>query len=237
MFKHSDRLNPISARNLLLAGKLAKFGSEKTLLDLGSGKGFPSLLWASTFGINVKGFDISNEDVDYANSYARLLNLGHLVEYRCQHIRKLKLDQKYDAVACLGIGITKVYGTAKTALAKFRLIIRPKGFLMLAEPVWLIKPVPEKVQKALGTSEESLCTQAGMERMLKDCGFKLQGSFVSAKEDWEFYVRPVYAAMQEIAKNRPELANETQAIIRSFKAEYQAAGHYWDMILWVAKTC
>ena len=33
-FKHTDRLNPISAQTLLLAGKVAEFGPEKVLLDV-----------------------------------------------------------------------------------------------------------------------------------------------------------------------------------------------------------
>ena len=59
IFRHTDRLNPISSRTLFLAGKLAELAPEKTLLDLGSGKGFPSLLWASTFGVRVEGFELN----------------------------------------------------------------------------------------------------------------------------------------------------------------------------------
>jgi len=236
IFKHSDMLNPISTRTLLLAGKLAEFGPEKTLLDLGSGKGFPSLLWASTFGIEIEGFELNRKYVKYANSYARLLNLTHLAKYKCRDIRRLKPSHRYDAVASLGIGITEVYGAARMALEKFRQMVRPGGFLILAEPAWLVKPVPKKLQKDLGTPEKNLCTEAEMKRTLEDCGFKVEGSFVSAKKDWELYIRPICVAMQKIMKDQPEVSNESQAIIKGFQAEYRAAGNYWDMILWVAKT-
>ncbi len=236
IFKYSDRLNPISSKTLFLAGKLAELGPEKTLLDLGSGKGFPSLLWASAFGVRVEGFDLNKEGVKYANSYGRLLNLEHLVKYLCRDVRRLKLSYKYDAVASLGIGIGEVYGTAKTALQNFRLMLNKGGFLILAEPVWLIKPVPKGVQKALKTSEESLCTKVEMERLIKDHNFEVRGSYVSTKEDWEYYVRPVNVAMRETMKGQPELLSECQAVINGFQAEYHAAGKYWDMILWVAKA-
>ncbi len=45
IFKHTDILNPVSLQALTTAGKLANLGPEKTMLDLGSGKGFPSLSW------------------------------------------------------------------------------------------------------------------------------------------------------------------------------------------------
>lgn len=236
IFRHSDRLNPISSKTLLLAGKLAELGPEKTLLDLGSGKGFPSLLWASTFGVRIEGFDLNRKYVKYANSYARLLNLEHLAKFACRDIRELKLRHKYDAVASVGIGIAQVYGTAKMAVGNFRLLLKTGGFLIFGEPVWLIKPVPNGVQKALGTPEESLCTEVEMQHLLKEHNFEVRGSYVSTKEDWEYYIRPVYVAMQEIMKSQDELLSESQSVINGFKAEYQAAGKYWDMILWVAKA-
>ena len=49
IFRYSDILNPFSPTMLLLAGRLAQLGPEKTVLDLGSGKGYPSLLWATVF--------------------------------------------------------------------------------------------------------------------------------------------------------------------------------------------
>jgi cyclopropane fatty-acyl-phospholipid synthase-like methyltransferase len=236
IFKYSDRLNPLSSKTLFLAGKLAELGPEKILLDLGSGKGFPSLLWASAFGVRVEGVDLNGKYVKFANSYARLLNLEHLVRYLCQDVRGLKFRQKYDAVASLGIGIAEVYGTAKTALENFRLMLKTGGFLLLAEPVWLIKKVPKEVQKALETTEEDLCTKIQMERLLKNHNFEAWGSYVSTKEDWEYYIRPVNVAMQEMMKSQPELLSECQAVVDGSQAEYQAAGKYWDMILWVAKA-
>jgi len=235
IFKYSDRLNPISSKTLFLAGKLAGLGPEKTLLDLGSGKGFPSLLWASSFGVRVEGFDLNREYVKYANSYAKLSNLEHLARYWCRDVRNLKLDDQCDVVASLGLGIAEVYGTAKTAMDNFRLMLTTGGFLLLGEPVWLMTPVPKEVQEALGTSEENLCAKVEMERLLKDHDFEVRGAYVSTKEDWEYYIRPVNVAMREIMKSQPELLSECQDVTDSFQAEYRAAGKYWDMILWVAK--
>lgn len=236
IFKYSDRLNPISSKTLFLAGKLAELEPEKTLLDLGSGKGFPSLLWASAFGVRVEGFDLNKEYVKYANSCAALLNLEHLVKYLCRDVKTLKLSHKYDVVASLGIGIAEVYGTAKTALENFRSMLETGGSLIFAEPVWLIKPVPEEVQKALETPEESFCTKVEMEHLLKEHDFRVRGAYVSTKEDWEYYIRPVNVAMREIMKSQPELLSECETVMNSFQAEYYAVGKYWDMILWVARA-
>jgi 2-polyprenyl-3-methyl-5-hydroxy-6-metoxy-1,4-benzoquinol methylase len=235
-FRHSERLNPLSSETVLLAGKLAEFKPGNILLDLGSGKGFPSLLWASTFGIQVEGFDFSCQDVNHANSQAKLLNLGYLVKFTCRNVRQLKPSHKYDVVACLGIGLAEVYGSIITALNTFRQMTKSAGFLVLAEPVWLKEPVPERVQKELGVPEANLCTEAEMNRMLEDCGYAVLKTFVSTKEDWEFYLKPIETALHELAHTQPKLSTECQTMMQGFQAWYQAAEIHWNMLLWVART-
>jgi cyclopropane fatty-acyl-phospholipid synthase-like methyltransferase len=120
IFKCSDILNPVSPTTLLLAGALAQLGPKKTVLDLGSGRGFPSLLWASVFGVRVEGFDVNENYVRYANSRAKKLNLSRRVEYSRGDIREPRLSRKYDVVASLGLGIAQVYGENSDALKIFQ---------------------------------------------------------------------------------------------------------------------
>lgn len=235
IFKHSDILNPISATSLLSAGKLAQLEPKSTILDLGSGKAFPSLLWANTFGATVEGFDINRDYVEYANSRAKMLNLSNRVKYSCKDIRKLRLDKKYDVVAFLGLGMTQVYGKNSDVLKIFESLLNKDGILILAEPVWLVKPVSSEGLKALGEAEGSFLTEAEMRHLMGESGFQVLRHYVSSKEDWELYVRPVYIAMQEIMKSKSQLADEAQKIMNGFKAEYAAVGQHWNMLLWVAK--
>lgn len=236
MFTYSDRLNPISSKTLFLAGKLADLHPKKNILDLGSGKGYPSLLWASIFGANVEGFDLNKSFVEYANSRARLLNLSNRVRYICGDVRELRFIHKYDVVSSLGLGIAGVYGAIRVAIKKFRRILRNGGFLILGEPVWLVKPVPQDVQKTLETPERNLSTKHEMDCLLNELNFEVLGFYVSSKEDWECYIRPVNVAMLELMERHPELATECKEVIDGFEAEYQAAKRYWDMVLWVART-
>jgi cyclopropane fatty-acyl-phospholipid synthase-like methyltransferase len=236
IFKHSDILNPISAASLLSAGKLARLEPKSIILDLGSGKAFPSLLWANTFGARVEGFDINKNYVEYANSRAKMLNLSHRVKYSCEDITELRLDRKYDVVASLGLGIAQLYGDNSDALKIFKTLLHKDGILILAELVWLAKPVSSEVLRALGEAEDSFLTEDGMRQLMGESGFQVLGHFVSSKEDWELYVRPAYTAMHGIIESKNELADEAQKVMNGFKAEYNAVGKHWNMLLWVAKT-
>jgi SAM-dependent methyltransferase len=236
IFKYSSILSPISQTTLFSVGKLAQFEPKKRVLDLGSGKGFPSLLWASVFGVRVEGFDVNKEFVEYANSCAKMLNLSHRARYFRGDIRELRFNKKYDVVASLGLGIGQAYGSISDALKILKAMLHKDGVLVFAEPVWLVKPVPSKVLEALGEVEDSLLTKCEIQRLMGEFGFKVLEHFVSSKEDWEFYVRPTYIAMHEIIENESELAEEAQKVINGFEAEYDAVGQHWDMVLWVAKA-
>ena len=236
IFKYSDICNPISQSTLLSAGNLAELGPGKIILDLGSGKGFPSLLWANMFGARVEGYDRDENFVKYANTRAEELLLSNRVNYYCKDIRELSLDRTYDVIAYMGVGAQEVYGNIRDALKSFQNNLAKEGFLFFSEPAWLKKPVPSKIQEVLGVNENMFLTKFELSELMEDLGFQVVRYFVSSKEDWDLYIRPVNTAMQEIIENKSDLAEEAKGIIRSFKSEYDAVGRYWNMILWVVKT-
>ncbi len=131
--------------------------------------------------------------------------------------------------------MTQVYGKDGEALKIFKNMLHKDGILILAEPVWLAKPISSEVLKALGQAEDSFLTESEVRQLMGDSGFEVLGHFVSSKEDWELYVRPVYTAMHGIIKSKSELADEAQKIMNGFKTEYDAVGQHWNMLLWVAK--
>jgi hypothetical protein len=42
--------------------------------------------------------------------------------------------------------------------------------------------------------------------------------------------------MQEIIESKSKLAEEAQRVINGFRAEYDAVGQHWNMVLWVARS-
>ena len=131
IFKYSDVLNPISPITLFKAGKLAELNSNRVILDIGSGKGFPSILWASLFGIKVEGYDFGSGFVQYANSRAELLNLSHRVKFYCKDIKEFKVIREHDFVASLGLGIAHIFGNISDALKQLRTMLRKGGVYYL----------------------------------------------------------------------------------------------------------
>ncbi len=232
IFKHTDVLNPISSATLFRAGKLAELEPNKVVLDLGSGKGFPSILWATLFGIEVEGYDSDSGFVQYANSHAELLNLSHRVKFHCKDIKELKVSREYDIVAFLGLGMVHIFRDIHEGFKQLRTMLCEGGFLMLAEPISLTKDVPLDILESLNVAREDFLTKDELQQVMEQSGFQAKGSFDSSKEDWEFYIRPVNYAMSEVIRSTSKLTEEAQMVIKHFNAVNQ----YWNMVLWVAKA-
>ena len=234
IFKYTDFFNPVSFQTLTAAGRLANFGPEKTLIDLGCGKGFPALFLAGAFGINVEGFDLGKVNVDYANARAKLLNLSNQAQFFCQDLRGFVPNKKYDYVASLGIE-PEVYGGRESAFNFFRNILKKGGILLYTEPVWKKRPMPFEVLKALCCKEDSFLTFAETQQLIERVNYEEIGHFVSTKDDWDAYVRTPIRGVEEIIKRNTKFAAEAKVMLDDFKMEYEAAGRDWDVVLWVLK--
>lgn len=233
IFKNTEIYNPVSLETLFLAGKIAQMDADKSIIDLASGSGYPSLMWTSIFGVQVEGYEINEKYVTYANARAKLLNLEGKAQYFCQDLKNLT-KKKYDAVSALGFDVN-IYGNRTQTLNRFKSMLNPNGVIIFTEPNWIAKPVPPNVPKTLGVPKDDYLTIPKMQQLLEYQGFKELWHATSTKEDWEIYVQPIFITMQQYIKNHPERKQDAQAIINHFQAEYDFAGKYWNVTLWILK--
>jgi cyclopropane fatty-acyl-phospholipid synthase-like methyltransferase len=234
IFKCTDIFNPVSLQTLTAAGKLANLEPEKALLDLGCGKGIPSLFLASVFGVKVEGYDLSQISVDYANARAKLLNLSDRVAYFQQDLQGFVPAKKYDFVASLGVE-PELYGGREAAFKLFRSVLNEGGAVLYTEPVWTKRPVNPQVLKAFGFREEIFLTIPEMQQLLNKVCFQEVAHFVSSKDDWDLYGRPPKMALQQMLTEKKWPDSQLQMLLDSFQMEYEAAGRDWNVVLWVLK--
>jgi cyclopropane fatty-acyl-phospholipid synthase-like methyltransferase len=234
IFRNSEIFNPVSQTNLFLAGKLAQMSPDKSVIDLASGSGYPSLLWASVFGIHVDGYDLGKKYVEYANMRAKLLCLDGKVQYLCQDLTDFTPSKKYDVVAALGCDVS-IFGGRIQALNRFKNMLNPDGTIIFSEPIWITKPTQPHILKSLNLTQGSFLTITEMQNLFQEQGLRDLWHVTSTKEDWELFVRPIFITMQEYMRAHPDLAQDAQAVIDSFQAEYDAAGEAMEVILWVLK--
>lgn len=128
-----------------------------------------------------------------------------------------------------------MFGGWSSAFKFFRSLLKDDGVVLYGEPVWTNRPVKPEVLCSLQCKEDTFLTLPETRRQLSDLNLQELGLFVVSKEDWELYVRPPIIALQEIIKNKPDLATEAQAFLAGFRMEHEAAGRDWETVLWLLK--
>jgi 2-polyprenyl-3-methyl-5-hydroxy-6-metoxy-1,4-benzoquinol methylase len=181
IFRNSEIFNPVSQTNLFLAGKLAQMSPDKSVIDLASGSGYPSLLWASVFGIHVDGYDLGKKYVEYANMRAKLLCLDGKVQYLCQDLTDFTPSKKYDVVAALGCDVS-IFGGRIQALNRFKNMLNPDGTIIFSEPIWITKPTQPHILKSLNLTQGSFLTITEMQNLFQEQGLRDLWHVTSTKD-------------------------------------------------------
>jgi cyclopropane fatty-acyl-phospholipid synthase-like methyltransferase len=101
--------NPTSADKIRLLGKRMNLGPNSRVLDMGSGRGGPAVLLASSFGCHVICVEQSKEFLAAARDRVSAADVGDLIELVHSDGKDFALERGgYDAALCLGASF--IYG-------------------------------------------------------------------------------------------------------------------------------
>jgi 2-polyprenyl-3-methyl-5-hydroxy-6-metoxy-1,4-benzoquinol methylase len=111
-------------------------GSQGTILELGCGVGWLSLILARAGAAKVVGVDFSSAQIDIANQRAAAAALSSRVQFRClDGTVGDQTAERYDCVLVHGflhhLNQTEIH----RVLANAPLLLKPKGVLIVLEPV------------------------------------------------------------------------------------------------------
>lgn len=102
------------------------------ILDLACGKGAVSIKIAQELSVNVYGFDLMPDFIEYANQKAKELKVDSLCHFSLGDANEIvNVEKNYDCVIFGAAG--DVLGAPQEALNKLLKTIRPKGFILIVE--------------------------------------------------------------------------------------------------------
>ena len=105
---------------------------DTNVLDLACGKGAVSVNIAKELGINVYGFDLTHEFIEYATQKAKELHVCDLCHFVCGDINKVVVSESgYDCVIFGAVG--NVLGDPRETLLKLAGTIKPGGYIIIDE--------------------------------------------------------------------------------------------------------
>ena len=113
-----------------LIKKHMPISKHSKILDLACGKGAVAINIAKSLGINVYGFDLIPEFIDYANKKAKELNVGSLCNFSCSDVNDIvNIETDYDCVIFGAAG--NILGSPQETLSKLRKTVRTQGYILI----------------------------------------------------------------------------------------------------------
>ena len=164
-----------------LIRKHVPISKDTKILDLACGKGAVSIKIAESLGINVYGFDLIPEFIEYANQMAKKLNVETLCHFFPADVNDaVEKETNYDCVIFGSAG--NVLGGPKETLHKLLKTIKPKGFILIDEAYLSggLNNGPVKYKKY-----EYLPHGQWM-NLFSDCGLKMAEEVINNGEEKNF---------------------------------------------------
>jgi len=178
------------------------------ILDIGCGTGTPTLALARLTGGEIIGIDITPPMIDEFKQKIEAAHLSHRVTARKLSMLEMDFpDESFDIIWAEG----SVYNIGfDRALQEWRRLIRPGGFLVIHEAVWLEPDPPgeiaryfEEMYPAMRTVEDNLAA-------IPVFGYGIIGHFRLAEEAWwEEYYGPLE---QRIAELRLKYSGDSEKL-------------------------
>jgi SAM-dependent methyltransferase len=171
------------------------------ILDIGCGRGSPTLELARLSKGHVTGIDVNHSSLDDLNRRIKEQGLDEMVSvFRCSMLEMDFDDESFDVVwSEASIWVT---GFEK-GLRGWRRLIKPEGFLVVHEMVWLRTDPPKEIQDYWKETYPAINirTVDDMLKMIPGCGYKVMGHFKLPEDAWwDLYYGPLEDRVKELNK-------------------------------------
>jgi SAM-dependent methyltransferase len=185
-----------TARALALAEPLP---AAPRVLDIGCGPGAQTMDLAELLPeASILAVDLHPAFVEETERRARERGVADRVRAQVADMTALPFaDASFDLVWCEGAAY--VMGLP-AALAAFRRLLRPGGWLALTEAVWLTADPPAEVYRFWQAGYPTMTDVPGCRAIIEQAGYGLRGDFVLPTSAWwDEYYRPLRARMEALA--------------------------------------
>lgn len=123
-------------------GEMLHLGPDSLVLDVASGRGTSAFYLAETFGCQLIGIDLSEENVRVAIEEATRRRISDRVSFRLGDAERLPVDaHSFDAMICECAFCT--FPDKPLAARDFVRVLKPGGYLGLSDITRTDKPIPE----------------------------------------------------------------------------------------------
>ena len=172
--------------------------AQAKVLDIGCGPGMQAIAIAKALSEGtIAAVDLHQPYLDQLNDLAKLED--------CQtRIRTLQADmsalpfppKSFDLIWAEGSAYNMGFANA---LAAWKPLLKPGGFLAASELVWLQSPAPDEARIFFDEEYPAMSDIASIQAVFRDCGYELVGQFTLPETAWwDDYYTPLRNKLPEL---------------------------------------
>ena len=239
VFHDLPRQGPGSdAVTLSLINRLRPFlPTEPACADMGCGNGRSGLLLAEHLGAKVTAVDTHQPFLDELADTARRRGLGGQVEIRCRdmldaRLKRHTLDMVWSEGAAYVVGL-------EAALNAWALLLKPGGFLVVSDCMWLHPSPPAAALRFWETAYPDMRTVAENLSVAEQLGYSFVHAEVLPESGWwEDYYLPLERRLETLAPvsgHDPALAGVMAGVrdeIAMYRAHADVYGYVFMVLRW-----
>lgn len=181
-----DVCNPIASAKVDHAIALVALAPAATFLDIGAGKGEVARRLAEHAGCLGTAIEHAPLMAAACRERVRTLRRGavEVIEADAATIVPAMPAASFDAAICLGS--THALGGFDDTIAAAHRVLRPGGWLLIADGYWKREPAPEYLA-ALGTTAGEHTTHAENVARVARAGFVPRWAWTASEDEWDQY--------------------------------------------------
>ena len=216
------------ASTLRALGMCTELPERPEILDIGCGPGMQTLALAGATDGVITAVDVHEPFLDQLRESAAAAGVDERIATVSADMGALPFEpSSFDLVWCEGamfiLGI-------ENALKAWRPLVRPGGYLVFSDLMWLVPDPPEEVRAFLSALDPSLTTVAGNLERVRAAEYDVVGHFTLPEEAWwtDYYdplAERIPAAREKFANDEAALATiqqqaDEQVIRRAYPDAY-----------------
>ncbi len=190
--------NPTSPEKIRQLGERLRLGPEARVLDMACGMAGPAVLLASHFGCRIVGVEREPEFAAEARRRVDDAGLADLVEIVEGDAAAFPIEpESFDAALCLGASF--VWAGLEGTLAALVPAVPRGGHVVVGEPYWRRRPLPEEVEDDIG----AVSLRETVARFAR-AGLSLVTLLDASLDDWDTYESLHWRAVEEWLAANPD---------------------------------
>jgi cyclopropane fatty-acyl-phospholipid synthase-like methyltransferase len=195
-------MNPFSMERMQFLGLHIGVRQDSEILDIGSGKGYTSLVFAKHFGAKTTQVDISPLWIESAKKLFQENRLTRTARFLCMDASLYPIQENsYDMIVCFGTAA--IFGQFGQAIRMLVPGLKPEGVLVIGEPS-IETYAPKPYRNFLQESGWHVHDAQSLFKEIRKQKLEILFTLRSTKAEWDEYMSLQWKAVSDNARENPD---------------------------------